>query len=269
MSTLIFDTETTGLVNFKLPDNDPSQPRLVQLGMMVLSDKWEVMHEVGVIIKSSGFPIPDVVANIHGITYDKALRFGIPLKAALSFFSELVLQCDVVVAHNIRFDRAVIISELARMGMYQMLCAKEYCTMLATQPILCLPQSRGNGYKWPKLSEAYEYFFGEPLLDAHDALTDVRACARIYKHLMTVGMIPQVSAPQPTSCAVHSDCVKMIPKQSDPSMHDNQRVNPLYEKFMKLKWEGTLNNTVPEHSDGTLFQGPIGNRLDGANSSTE
>ena len=56
---------------------------------------------------------------------------------------------------------------------------KEYCTMLQSTNI-CKIVSNRSTYKWPKLEEAYMHFFGEELIGAHDALTDVMACKRIY-----------------------------------------------------------------------------------------
>ena len=39
--------------------------------------------------------------------------------------------------------------------------------------ILIAKKNGQKGYKWPKLSEAYQYFFNEAFVDAHDALGDV------------------------------------------------------------------------------------------------
>ena len=49
-------------------------------------------------------------------------------------------------------------------------------------------------FKAPKLAEACRYFFGEDLVGAHDALVDVRACARLYFHLKS--LVPADAAAQ-------------------------------------------------------------------------
>jgi DNA polymerase-3 subunit epsilon len=41
-----------------------------------------------------------------------------------------------------------------------------------------------NKPKPPKLSECIQFFFNEELVGAHDALVDVRACVRVFRHLM-------------------------------------------------------------------------------------
>lgn len=40
--------------------------------------------------------------------------------------------------------------------------------------------------KPPKLEECIRHFFDEALEGAHDALVDVRACARVHRHLISL-----------------------------------------------------------------------------------
>jgi DNA polymerase-3 subunit epsilon len=64
--------------------------------------------------------------------------------------------------------------------------------MEAAAPIVNLPPTERmlaagfNKPKAPKLEECIHHFFGETLAGAHDALVDVRACARVYFHLQTL-----------------------------------------------------------------------------------
>lgn len=187
---LIFDTETTGIALFNQPPSDHRQPRMCQLGMIVLDNDNNIVHEVGVVIKPEGYEIPDNVAAIHGITQDYAMKYGIPISAALGLFMAFALQCKVMIGHNIKFDKIILESEFYRYfgttGVDAPDCfaeKEEYCTMLNSTSICRIPNTNRGGLKWPKLSEAYKYFFNETLVDAHDALGDVRATMRIYKHL--------------------------------------------------------------------------------------
>ena len=65
----------------------------------------------------------------------------------------------------------------------------EFCTMKAALPIINLPPSEKmlaagfNRPKQPRLSECIQHFFGQEMDGAHDAINDVRACARVYLHL--------------------------------------------------------------------------------------
>lgn len=86
-------------------------------------------------------------------------------------------------AHNITFDLLMMNIELARQEATPIETpGKRFCTMTAMTPI-CKLQGNYGDYKWPKLSEAYEHAFQEKLEGAHDAMADVRGCARIYRWL--------------------------------------------------------------------------------------
>lgn len=177
---LFFDTETTGLVDFKKPANDPSQPRLVQLGAILSDDDGKELAVMDCLIKPVGFRIPDNM--IHGISHGEASEKGVYVEEAMATFMMLSSGDPIRVAHNFNFDCKVLTSEFKRSG-----CISEiepgFCTMLASTSLVGAKQPNGR-IKWPKLSEAYKFFFGEELVDAHDALTDVRACKRIYFELL-------------------------------------------------------------------------------------
>jgi len=174
---LFFDTETTGKANMRLPASHPTQPRLVQLAC-ILADGVEEVAVLSCIVKPSGFEIPLEASNVHGITTEVATSQGIALESALKVFSELAALAGQYVAHNIGFDLLVMTREL---GKWQV--RPNFCTMEAMTPICELPGP--YGFKWPRLSEAYEHAFQTPLVGAHDALADVRACKRLYDWLQS------------------------------------------------------------------------------------
>lgn len=178
---LFFDTETTGLVNWSVPF-DQQTIRMVQLGMILTDNDLNTLQEVGLIIYPDNYAIPEQASNIHGITTDIARFCGISSEMACNLFHKLSQKASMYIGHNIKFDKAVIASEMRCHSPIKYQEQVTYCTMLESTSICKLKGTRG--YKWPKLSEAYQYFFNETLHDAHDALTDVRATVRIYKELM-------------------------------------------------------------------------------------
>lgn len=180
---LFFDTETTGLTIKGAPDNDPRQPRLVQLGMIVTDDDGNVRHSTGLIIRPDSFNIPVEASNIHGITDDIAHEFGGNRQLAITQFNYFIRSATTIVCHNTAFDKVVMNNELHRATFAPMDESKLFCTMKACTPICAIPNRWGTGLKWPKLEEAYEYLFGEKLAGAHDAVNDVKATARIYFEL--------------------------------------------------------------------------------------
>ena len=69
--TLYVDTETSGLVETKLPASHPAQPHLVQLGL-VLMDEARELATVELVVLPEGYVIPDRAAQVHGITTETA-----------------------------------------------------------------------------------------------------------------------------------------------------------------------------------------------------
>jgi DNA polymerase III subunit epsilon len=180
---LFFDTETTGKADFRAPPDAPHQPRLVQLGALLTDDDGNEVSSVNLIIKPDGFEIPDGAASVHGITTQTAIERGIAIEAVLPVFAQLVSRADIVIAHNIEFDTFVMTGEFLRRDYDETPFdgAAFFCTMRAMTPICKLPNMNGySDFKWPKLQEAHKHCFGVEFESAHDAMADVRACARVY-----------------------------------------------------------------------------------------
>lgn len=192
MNLLFFDTETTGKANFKAGPEWPDQPRLVQLAAVLFTPAGEELGSFNHIIEPDGWIIPAEASAVHGISNDYAKSFGIPVGKALVSFTELLIQADWLVAHNIDFDDLILASELHRLRadiIEQFKAKRRFCTMKASTDICKLPAPwSSRKYKWPKLTEAHEMLFKEGFEGAHDALADVRACARVYFELQRRAM---------------------------------------------------------------------------------
>jgi DNA polymerase-3 subunit epsilon len=182
---LIYDTETTGLPS-KAPLGDPSQPRLVQLGALFMEpDGTERMRLDLVIYRDE---IPEAAQRAHGITEGFAKTYGVNEGAALDIFLDLVEVSDTIVAHNLRYDELVIKNALAVQGEQNpdpFRNKNKFDTMLVSTNICKLPK-RNGGYKYPTLMEAHKHFFGVGFEGAHQAISDVLACKRIFFHLQSL-----------------------------------------------------------------------------------
>lgn len=181
---LFFDTETSGMIERTLPPEHESQPRLVQLGLILTDEKLEAQAEISVLVRPDGATFDSGAVKVHGISEEHADRFGVPLETAVAMFTGLCDRAQVAVAHNIEFDIKVMKAQCARAGLpspFERL--KSECTMALTQPLCMLDSRRGSGFKPPTLSEAYKHFFGKPVENAHDALADCRACLAIYQQV--------------------------------------------------------------------------------------
>lgn len=184
---IFFDTETTGLPkNFRAPAApDDNWPRMVQLAWVVYNRRGEQVAERSIIIRPDGFTIPPEASKIHGITQERALAEGMPLKEALDWFFADYKTCDHTVNHNADFDIPVLTSELLRI-MYPIdpRVITHHCTKKASTDICRIAGPRG--FKWPTLQELHFFLFGTHFENAHDALVDVRATARCFWELKRI-----------------------------------------------------------------------------------
>ncbi len=176
---LIFDTETSGFPHKSKPLKDPSQPWVAQLAWNYISSQHDIYHSI--LIQSQGREMTEGAEKVHGLSVNYCDEHGRPESEALDLFLYMLEQTDVVVGHNVKFDRTLMFIMSARNEIF-----KEWppaiCTMLSYNSICCLP-GRGSAYKWPKLEEAYKYVTGDELEGAHDALIDVKATRKIFNKL--------------------------------------------------------------------------------------
>lgn len=198
---LFVDTETSGLLDFKLPVDHPSQPHIVSLAAW-LGDWWgeidEMRHvaSLNVVIKPDGYHFHSKAVEVHKITEEYARAFGEPADVALTRLHDLLIQAldteaPLIIAHNFQFDHRMLLREFAHIGMdHAVLGAiRPFCTMRALTPRMKLPSKfagRGGAdqYKWPRLDEAYAFMFDGASVpgreDKHDAMADTLGCKDIY-----------------------------------------------------------------------------------------
>lgn len=187
---IFFDTETTGLPDFKAPSESAHQPHIVQLAALLVDmDTRETIQSMDVIIRPDGWTIPDDVAAVHGITTEHAAEVGIPENLAVSMFMELWVGRPRI-AHNEQFDARILRIALMR---HQSEDAADIwksgpaeCTARMATPICQIPPTAKvvkagfNKFKTPNLGEAYRHFTGKELVNAHSAMADVLACRDVY-----------------------------------------------------------------------------------------
>ena len=196
MTTIIFDTETTGLPKNKWrtglqgPNNWPD---LVSICWLVYDDDWELVRKEYHVVRPEGWTIPAESSAVHGITQAVAEASGEPLAAVLGRFAEDLKTAGRLIAHNMQFDKNVVQGAFKwRLGVEPagFWPAEEFCTMEASREILRLPwksaqdPSKPVTYKPPRLSELWSYAFqGAPQPPAHNSEGDALATAAIYMKL--------------------------------------------------------------------------------------
>jgi len=200
---ILYDTHTHTIVELvneivRLPD-DPS------ISMSLGSEK---IH--GISAEKSRGKTKRVVDSKTGIV--KMVHHPY-IDELLPMFMSAFLKADVVVAHNLRFDRNVLLAELTRMSMRSSLNAdlkvyidevysnkKEYCTGdfgADVCEILAKNSSGKSYYKMPRLSELYNTLFNYvPSADKmHDAFVDVVVCMRCFLRMRCASSYSDSSLP--------------------------------------------------------------------------
>lgn len=149
MSELIcfFDTETTGLPQFKAPSDHPDQPHIVDICALLYTPDGVLVDSFEAMVRPDGWVIPDDVAAIHGITTEMALEQGIPEREAVAGFMSIMAQAGLRVAHNVSFDDRIL-----RIGLKRFMdeatadefkAGPKYCTcQAATSIVKCPPTER-------------------------------------------------------------------------------------------------------------------------------
>ena len=218
---LVFDTETTGLpknswANFqpyyyskndkKYSSSEESDfPHIVQLSF-ILYDNYEnkILISNNELIKiPENVEITEGSYNIHKISKEQTQSINNrEINFALNDFMQAFYMSDIVVAHNISFDRNLILVELLRCSKEKNLCndsniytkylndfyynKKEYCTCNFGSDeckILKINKLGNPYYAKPKLQYLYNYLFNNSNIDTnklHDAFTDLLLCFRCF-----------------------------------------------------------------------------------------
>ena len=189
MLALIFDTETTGLIpkNEELKNTDKF-PYIVQISWLVYDiDNNKLISLQDHIIKCK-IEIPDDSIKIHKITNEISQSEGISMNTALKLFEKDYKKSDIIVAHNLEFDKKMYIIEALRNKRAQLFrnlynLEKEYCTMKETTNfcnIECQGKDGKKYMKYPKLHELYKIIFKEEANGMHNSLVDILLCLRCF-----------------------------------------------------------------------------------------
>jgi DNA polymerase-3 subunit epsilon len=176
---LFFDTETTGLPkDWKLSARESpfNYPDIVSLAWILMDEDRTMIQSQYSLVKPTEWIIPEDATAIHGITQEQAEKEGRPLAEVMVDFWKAVSYADIVIAHNMKFDRNVVINATRwRLDQEPPSMKTIFCTMQTTVQLCKLPAPSGRGFKFPKLSELYAHLYGkQPDALLHNSLEDTR-----------------------------------------------------------------------------------------------
>ena len=181
MKALVFDVETTGLPkqrNASLFDTE-LWPYIVQMSWVVIDivDCEIISINDHIVSLPEDVVIPEDSIKIHGITNQMMLKSGKDIKNVLNKFQEDINTSQIIVAHNISFDKSVIGVESIRnlnCNLFDKYKGNYYCTMKRSIK-LCK--------KWAKLSVLHQKLFNQVPTNLHNSLIDVFVCLRCFYKL--------------------------------------------------------------------------------------
>lgn len=201
----VYDTETTSFVEKQLPASDPRQPHLLQYASVLLdsSNNWKELMSVSCLVRPEGtnWSISPSATKAHGITKEMAMALGLPHQLAVAMHTNFRSKADATVAHNIGFDSLVMDVAIHRTGRAPASPGpkRHYCTIVESENYVKLPPTPrmvnagyGNKFKAPTLTELHTHLYGVGFEGAHDALADVRACAKCFIELVARGVVKLV-----------------------------------------------------------------------------
>ena len=198
MRILIFDTETSGL--------NPQWNVILQLSYQIVdSESWSTQKTV-----NHYFPWPENKARItqeaidvNGLTEELLSSKQLSnRKTALEEFVADKDSCDLLVAHNLEFDKKFIIASCREEGVKYANSgwSMSYDTMKRMTNYCQIPKGYGNGYKWPKLTELADCLGVDySQIALHDSSGDVELTKQCFRKIVNQGLY---SFPQETDMTV-------------------------------------------------------------------
>lgn len=172
MNVLSFDTETNGL-----------NGELIQIGYTLedLKNNKIIFERSKLIEVSDTLKWNQESADIHKIRKEDCLSKGEDIMQELLLFQAVVKQSDIIVGHNLQYDRTVMIQEFNKNNLFLVRKAdtQMICTMRTTKGLF--------KNKFPKLQALHQYLFDKGFDGSHDAYQDSQATLRIFKELLKKG----------------------------------------------------------------------------------
>ncbi len=187
MRILIFDTETSGL--------NPQWNVILQLSYQIVdSDSWTTRKSV-----NHYFAWPENKARVtqeaiavNGLTEEVLGSKQLSIrKTALEEFVADKDSCDLLVAHNLEFDKKFILEACREEGVKYANSgwSKSYDTMKRMTNYCQIPKDWGSGYKWPKLTELADCLgIDYSQIALHDSSGDVELTKLCFKKIVSEGL---------------------------------------------------------------------------------
>lgn len=191
MRWAVIDTEGSGLFKYKdatgkpVPADDPSQPRLAALSMILLDADLKVVEEYHALVKPDGWSMTAEATAVNGLTDERLMAEGQPVGHILDVYTQAIREGRAVVAFNAQHDLKQMRAELRRAGRDDLfMLTKNVCVMRKAAGHIPRPDGKKT---WPKLEHCREH-----LKISHDAAhtsgADAASALAVFLHLHGLGV---------------------------------------------------------------------------------
>lgn len=188
---LVVDTETQDAIeptDDEAPAEDlPTPSPVIALSWQVLDEEGRLLHEEYHLLQRTG-TISATATAIHRLReQDLRERGQSPAEVYTRFLRDLQ-RTEVLVAHHLRFHRAMLLGDFQALGLPSEALASQagYCTMEAGKTLGFKHRTSGEAL-YPRLGELFGYlYYGRPHLSVRydaKAVHDVRLCAACLRAL--------------------------------------------------------------------------------------
>ena len=196
MFIVFLDLETIGLPILE-SQNDNNYPsykelnkydnaRIIQIALIIGDQHGNVIKKHNYIIRPDAFKVANT--HIHGISEEIAMRTGISFSIAIEHIGDAFKTASLLVAHNIAFDKNVLLSELYRYKLNKVIkqvkTIPEFCTCCNSADITRIGLYGTKHFKLPKLSELYFFLFNKNADGLHDAIVDTTVMLECFYEML-------------------------------------------------------------------------------------
>lgn len=203
LTILFFDTETNGLPLGRrdLTTDVSKWPHILQISWTLKSytetTSATLETQTHYLKLPSGVPWNNESAKFHNISQNDVNDGEEPEKILLEF-KAAVKRANVIVAHNLAFDKPVVRAAFYRLSSTETFSwwpLHEFCTMDSTKALCKLPSKYakpGDPWKWPTLPELYKYLFGKDVSGVvlHTAEGDTSVLLQCFDELILRRVVP-------------------------------------------------------------------------------
>jgi len=178
---LIWDTETSGLPGVSILSVD-QQPEIIEFAAIKVDDKTlEIKDSLSFMCKPRILPLSEVITKITGIR-DSDLKDKQPFVSHLERVTDFFLGERTMVAHNLPFDKSILLYELRRLDREHNFPwpPVHLCTVELTVDI----QGKNSKQEW-----LYKHYTKVEANQTHRALGDVEQLLTIIGYMRAEGRI--------------------------------------------------------------------------------